>query len=372
MSSIIRTVFALSAAAAVAVAQDPNSPPPKLDAPCADAVIFMARGNTAPYHDYRTFPFADATCAKLRAEGKTCDYIEVVFPYGGDYCKQIGEGVRNGLDQITAFNKKCPCTHLILNGFSQGAWIMGDVLAGPGGCSQITTGLDPAAAPGNAIAAALLWGDVKHEANMPYNVLDGSDLQKNGRDATSLARLNRFAPVLRSYCSKGDPICANGDDVEKHLSYFEKYTEDASNWAVGKLNAAAPLCAAPTPTPSASSSAVASSVRVAAVASSSAVTSSSAAASSSAASSSGAAAPSGSAASSGAAASGVAASSGAAAPSGAAAYSGAAGYPGVAASSSVAALPAQPTSPVYVAPFTAPMSYKAMCVPRITIKYHYV
>ena len=150
MSSIIRNLLALSVVAAVAVAQDPASPPPKLDAPCADAVIFMARGNTAPYHDWRTFPYADATCAKLRAEGKTCDYIEITFPKGGDYCKQIGEGVRNGLSQITAFNKKCPCTHLILNGYSQGAWIMGDVLAGPGGCSQITTGLDPTTAPGNA------------------------------------------------------------------------------------------------------------------------------------------------------------------------------------------------------------------------------
>jgi hypothetical protein len=189
---------------------------------------------------------------------------------------------------------------------------------------------------------------------MPYNVGDGSDLQKNGRDATSLARLNRYAPVLRSYCSKGDPICAGGDDVDKHLTLFEKYTEDASNWTVGKINAAAPLCAAPTPTPSASSSAVASSVRVAGVASSSAAVSSSVAASSSAA------------AASGVAASGVAAASGAAAPSGAAAYS------GVAASSSVAALPPAPTSPVYVAPFTAPQPYNDMCVPDITIKYVYV
>lgn len=155
-----------------------------------------------------------------------------------------------------------------------------------------------------------------HEANQPYNVLDGAGLQKSGRGAASLARLNRYAPVLRSYCAKGDPICANGDDVSKHLSYFELYTDDASTWAVGKLNDAAPLCAAPTPTPSASSTVVASSVGVAsatAVASSSAAT-----------------------------------------------------------SSSVAALPAYPTSPVYVAPFAVPQPYEAECVPRIEIEYVYV
>jgi len=150
MSSIIRNALALSAVAAVVVAQ--GGPAPKLDAPCADAVIFMARGNNAPYQDYRTFPFVDATCGKIRAEGKTCDFIEIVFEtmMNGDFCTQIGTGVRNGQAQITAFNKKCPCTHIILNGFSQGAWIAGDILAGPGGCSQITTGLDRTSAPGNA------------------------------------------------------------------------------------------------------------------------------------------------------------------------------------------------------------------------------
>jgi hypothetical protein len=155
-----------------------------------------------------------------------------------------------------------------------------------------------------------------HEANQPYNVLDGADLQKSGRSADSLARLNRYAPVLRSYCAKGDPICANGNDVDKHLSYFELYTDDASTWAVGKLNDAAPLCAAPTPTPGASSTVVTSSVGV---------TSATAVASSSA-----------------------------------------------AASSSVAALPAYPTSPVHVAPFAVPQPYEVKCVPRMEIEYVYV
>jgi hypothetical protein len=155
-----------------------------------------------------------------------------------------------------------------------------------------------------------------HEANQPYNVLDGAGLQKDGRSADSLARLNRYAPVLRSYCAKGDPICANGNDVNKHLSYFELYTDDASTWAVGKLNAAAPLCAAPTPTPSASSAVVASSVGVAAATS-------------------------------------VASSS-------------------AAASSKVAALPSYPTSPVKVAPFPVPQPYEAECVAIPKIEYVYV
>lgn len=169
-----------------------------------------------------------------------------------------------------------------------------------------------------------------HEANQPYNVLDGAGLQKDGRSSDSLARLNRYAPVLRSYCAKGDPICANGDDVNKHLSYFELYTDDASTWAVGKLNDAAPLCAASTPTPSASSSSstvVASSVGVAS-ATAAGVAKSTAVASSSAATSS--------------------------------------------ASVAKPALPSYPTSPVHVAPFPVPQKYESMCVPNMKIVYKYV
>jgi hypothetical protein len=205
-----------------------------------------------------------------------------------------------------------------------------------------------------------------HMKNQPYNVGSGSDLMKNGRSADSLVRLNRYAPVLRSYCDKGDPICANGDDVNVHLSYFEKYTDDAANWAVGKLNAAAPLCAAPTPTPSASSSVVAS---VADVASSTAVASG--ASSTVVASVAGVA--SSTAVASGASSTVVASVAGVASSAAAGVASSAAtGSSGAVASHSVVALPPYPTSPVHVAPFPAPQPYEDVCIPIVDIKYVYV
>lgn len=99
-----------------------------------------------------------------------------------------------------------------------------------------------------------------HTANQPYNVLDGADKQKNPRGADDLARLNRYAGVLRSYCAAGDPVCANGNTVADHLNYFEKYTDEASSWVISKINAAAPVCAASSSSaPVASPTAVASS-----------------------------------------------------------------------------------------------------------------
>lgn len=237
--------------------------PPKLTAACNDVAIFMARGNDAPYHDGRTSPFIDATCGKFQAQGNSCDYMDVVFDatLGVEFCPTIQEGAVNGIRQITEYNAQCPDTLIVINGYSQGAMVSGALLSGGGddACNidSQTLGLDSTSQAGQAVKAALLWGDVKHTANQVYNVLDGADKQAWPRTGANLERLNRYSSVLRSYCGAGDPVCANGDDVAQHLNYFELYTEEASSWVVSKLtpllvkasSSAVPSSSA-TPTPS--------------------------------------------------------------------------------------------------------------------------
>jgi hypothetical protein len=246
--------------------------PPKLTAACNDVAIFMARGNDAPYSDGRTSPFRDATCAKFEAQGNSCDYMDIVFDatLGVEFCPTIQEGAVNGIRQITEYNAQCPDTLIVINGYSQGAMVSGALLSGGGedACNvdSQTLGLDVNSQAGQAVKAALLWGDVKHTANQVYNVLNGADKQAWGRTGANLERLNRYSSVLRSYCGAGDPVCAGGNDVAQHLNYFELYTEEASNWVVGKLtpllvkpsSSAAPVSSAtPTPTPEVSSTEVA-------------------------------------------------------------------------------------------------------------------
>ncbi|EDU42398.1 hypothetical protein TUN199_06663 [Pyrenophora tritici-repentis] len=347
--SLVRKTLAMGAFSALAAAQAP-----KTTADCLDAVIFNTRGNNAPYHDWRTAPLLDAVCAKLNAEGKTCDYIDVEFdaPLGGDYCAQVAQGVRNGVAELTAYNKKCPCTHIIISGYSEGAHILGDILAGPGGCNFVFEGLDNTTRPGNAIAAAMLWGDALHVAGQPYNVLDGANKQKSPRNPTELARLNRYSNVLRSWCDAKDPVCAGGNDGTAHSTYFMKYSDSAADWVMGKIHSAAPLC------PTSSSSAMASSTASSSAASSAAA--SSAASSVAASSSATATSAAGSKASAAAASSG--ASSGASKPTAAASSSGA-----PTATKTGSAPPAESTCAK--ANFPAPIPYEEKCVQVVTIKY---
>ncbi|EMD93730.1 carbohydrate esterase family 5 protein [Bipolaris maydis ATCC 48331] len=258
----LRQSLAAAVLAALPLASAQGTTPPKLTADCNNVAIFMARGNDAPYHDGRTSPFSDATCAKFKAKGFTCDYMDVVFDatLGVPYCPTIQEGAVNGVRQITEYNAKCPDTLIVLNGYSQGAMIGSATLSGGGedACDvdPQTTGLDPNSKAGQALKAVLLWGDVKHTANQSYNVLDGADKQVWPRTGANLERMNRFSSVLRSYCAAGDPICAGGTNVAEHLNYFELYTDESSSWVVDKLtplltkpSSSSVLSSSATPTP---------------------------------------------------------------------------------------------------------------------------
>jgi hypothetical protein len=60
--SFIRQTLAIGALSALAAAQ---TTAPKLDATCADVVIFMARGNDAPYNDGRLLRARPATTLRF-------------------------------------------------------------------------------------------------------------------------------------------------------------------------------------------------------------------------------------------------------------------------------------------------------------------
>ncbi|ORY69733.1 Alpha/Beta hydrolase protein [Pseudomassariella vexata] len=206
---------------------------------CSAVHIILARGRNEPYQGQRQQLLVNATCIALGST--SCDYedIEYYNTFEAQYCDSLYEGITNGISQITAYNKRCPEAKLVLSGFSQGAQVIGDILGGGGGifvegCKQTTTSKlksSTDAAPGNKIVAALMWGDKRHVASQPYNVLSG--LHKDGqfpRSGSQLLALNRFSSILRSYCAITDPNCALGHNVTDHLNYFNNYANDAAEW----------------------------------------------------------------------------------------------------------------------------------------------
>ncbi|KAK6853677.1 acetylxylan esterase 2, partial [Apiospora arundinis] len=179
----------------------------------------------------------------LRRRVRGCGYEDIQYPATFEnYCASAGAGVKNGIAQLTAYAKRCPSAKLVLTGYSQGGHVVGDILGGGGGnfqgCTQATTpALSPSSSPGNQIAAALFFGDVRHTPNQAYNV-GSAPKSANGiwpRTGSGLSALNAFSSKLQSWCDAGDPACASGNNGQVHTGYFQKYVPDAAAWAKTKL-----------------------------------------------------------------------------------------------------------------------------------------
>ncbi|KAH7323220.1 Alpha/Beta hydrolase protein, partial [Stachybotrys elegans] len=206
---------------------------------CSDVHIFLGKGNNEPYPG-RQGKLVSAICNGL----PSCDYedIQMHNMLSDEYCGAVSEGTQHGYEQIVAYNKRCPNSKLVVTGFSQGAHVVGDIFGGGGGtffqgCQTRATPNVPFNTPaGQAIAAIVTFGDVRHTANQPYNYLGGAT--KWGlfpRNSQQLANAIQYAGVWRDYCATEDPICAGGNVVDDHLNYFDLYSNEVADYVHQKL-----------------------------------------------------------------------------------------------------------------------------------------
>jgi acetylxylan esterase len=116
---------------------------------CSDVHVFMARGNGEAYPG-RVGAIANTVCSGL----PSCDSENILFVATESYCDQASDGVASGLSQVAAYASRCPHSKLVLAGYSLGAQIVGDILAGGGGSfygcvERSNTGLSAGSSPGS-------------------------------------------------------------------------------------------------------------------------------------------------------------------------------------------------------------------------------
>lgn len=215
---------------------------------------FLARGSTSPYPGH-LIETVGKVCDKLNnaTHPSACGYedVEYAAANGGDrWCKSAHEGALNGAAQMRNYTERCPDSHLIVFGFSQGGSVQLDVLGGGGGelwgCQQETNPpMDINTAPGNRIAAAVTFGATRRSANQPFTwgggqVSDGAAPRTVEENAGLMPYAN--ADKLREYCQPRDIICApqtENKDMSFHLDYFDKWGDEVADWVVVKSREAA-------------------------------------------------------------------------------------------------------------------------------------
>lgn len=99
---------------------------------CEDVHIFLGRGWNEDYPG-RQGALVDAICAGQ--DSGACGYEDIIFDdsEGTVYGTAVYEGATAGISQVTDYAADCPDAKLVLSGYSEGAHVVGDVLAGGGG-----------------------------------------------------------------------------------------------------------------------------------------------------------------------------------------------------------------------------------------------
>ncbi|KAK1658178.1 Alpha/Beta hydrolase protein [Colletotrichum godetiae] len=211
-----------------------------LNTTCADIHYFEARGTTLSYPGSLITvidPLMDAL--------PNSNYEDIVYPAtdesGSD---SYFVGVRDGAKQIISYAEACPESKIVLMGYSQGAMVLGDILAGGGDGNILGNYTKPqfdAHTVGNHIAAILLYGNPRHMPNQTYNVGDASAFGATGkypRTAGQLASFNIYADRVHDYCNYHDGVCdASGGNLTAHMAYSSDYDTQAVAWLESKLQA---------------------------------------------------------------------------------------------------------------------------------------
>jgi acetylxylan esterase len=149
-----------------------------------------------------------------------------------NYTNSEAQGVTALKQLVESQVQQCPNQKLVLMGYSQGAQVSADVLAGGGG--RLGGGSAPIGADAaDNVAAVILMGDPSFVPGESFNA--GTSTRAGLFPRSGAQSLDAFADRTQSYCDTGDTFCASGNSVQVHLSYTRKYNGDAEEFVLAKI-----------------------------------------------------------------------------------------------------------------------------------------
>jgi len=193
---------------------------------CADVEIIGARASTErPGLGVLIGPLAQRV---TRATSLTVRSTAVDYPATlGNYQNSVRQGVADLAEKIEATVASCPATKIVLAGYSQGAQVVGDTIAGSGRRGQ--PAVDEAAI--GRVAAITLFGDPTFTAGEPFNA---ANRNRNGVFPRGRGALDAVADRTRSFCNTDDRFCQGGRSLAAHLNYNGSLTA-AQQFIVGEV-----------------------------------------------------------------------------------------------------------------------------------------
>ncbi|KDR82460.1 hypothetical protein GALMADRAFT_275674 [Galerina marginata CBS 339.88] len=229
MFSKVFSVFVLGASI-LSVSAVPAAVPAS---PCAAVHIIAARASTeAPGAG-----IIGALVTQVQTQSKqTVSTVAVDYPATlTNYASSSAQGTQATITLLTNQAQACPSQKIVLVGYSQGAHIIGDAVAGGGGVAGLGAATPPVPASiSNRVNAIIQMGDPRHIPGQSFDrgtaVLPGLfPRQANQQYSATLQ------PRILSFCDFNDPFCASGVDVNVHLTYLDRDQNTAAQFILQQI-----------------------------------------------------------------------------------------------------------------------------------------
>ncbi|ATZ51287.1 hypothetical protein BCIN_06g07010 [Botrytis cinerea B05.10] len=197
---------------------------------CAPVHLILARGTTEGY------PGTLKTLAELITDANPgTDYESVIYPATDETStNSYAEGLLAARNQFTAYAELCEDSKIVFLAYSQGAMVVGDMLAGGGGDTILGAGngsLPISSKIGDRMTALVLYGDPRHIPNESFDVGNNNVTGKYPRTASQISVIeNQYSSKIADYCNIGDPVCASGNNITAHGVYPQTWDTTAAAW----------------------------------------------------------------------------------------------------------------------------------------------
>ncbi len=85
------------------------------------------------------------------------------------------------------------------------------------------------------MTAVATFGDPRHVVGQPFDVGTSTRNGRFPRSGAQLKVLAGFADRIQTFCDSGDTFCDSGVSTITHLSYMNRYRDDAADFVLGKV-----------------------------------------------------------------------------------------------------------------------------------------
>jgi acetylxylan esterase len=152
-----------------------------------------------------------------------------------NYTSSESAGVANAEQELTTAVRNCPSQKQVLLGYSQGAEVVMDVIAGNaetgGTVGPVSTSVS------SHIAAIANFGDPGHVTGQSWDLGTAALNGLFPRSSGQRQLLSAFGggSTISAWCDSGDPYCASGANLTVHLTYLNRYQNAAASFVLGKI-----------------------------------------------------------------------------------------------------------------------------------------